>query len=211
MSCTLYYFKVYWNIIKLKTKEIMKKNKLIIQIIVTAIILLFVGMAALKAQTFDSDLPDDFESVSFQVDPFGSINKQGLNAMVSFSVIDFGWAEYEIQSQFIINEENYTSGLTYIDLYLGFGAMIPLGTSTTITPGIHLGGIYRPANVVYNNPNYNGWTGGISYGLTGKFRQWLSKSKRIAIIISGSYDRRPDIEGTPFIINGRGGIEIRLN
>lgn len=184
-------------------------NKL--QVLVTLLILSVCLIASSHAQNnhFDSGLPDDFVSLSFQVDPMGSIDKEGLNAMVSLSLITYEWIEVEIQSQFIINEEEQTSGLTYIDLQLGGGIMIPLGTRVAITPGIHFGGIYRPANVIWG-PDNPGWVGGITYGLTGKARVWLGMDKRIAIVISTSYDRRPDIEGTPFRINGRGGLEIQL-
>ena len=172
------------------------------------LILLVINIENTNAQTFESVVPDDFVSVSLQLDPFGSADKKGLNAIIAFTAVDFGWLEYEIQSQFVINNEERVSGLTYLDLKLGVGGMIPLNDRFVFTPGLHLGCVYRPGKVLYTH--HDGWIGGITYGVAGKFRYWIGNSKTIAIVMSAVYDRRPDIKGTPFRLEGRGGIEIRL-
>tara|TARA_R110002012_G_scaffold72451_2_gene185139 strand:- start:1725 stop:2297 length:573 start_codon:yes stop_codon:yes gene_type:complete len=172
------------------------------------VIIMITSASSVRAQVFEVGSPKDFTSVSIQLDPLGSKEKKGLNAAIAFTAVDFGWLEYEIQSQFVINNEERVNGLTYLDLKLGVGVMMPINNRFVFTPGLHLGGVYRPGKVLYEH--HDGWIGGLTYGVAGKVRYWIGNSKTIAIVVSSSLDKRPDIKGTPFRLDTRGGVEIRL-
>lgn len=152
------------------------------------------------------NVPTDFESIGFQIDPFGSENKEGLNSVISYSGVDFGWLEYELSIQSILTPKYSDSNnikLDYIDFMFGPGVLIPISNRLSITPGIHLGYIYRGSNNERSSS-----LGGFMYGATFKARYWVGRNKGIAIVASSAYDRRPDLQ--LFRINNRIGLEIRL-
>ena len=161
------------------------------------LVLLITTVSNAQSKYFSTGLPNDFVSVSLQLDLFGSIDKQGFNGVAAFQAVDFGFLEYEVQSQFIVNE----AGLDYIDLQLGVGYMIGISETVAITPGVHWGLLHRPLTGL----------SGVTYGVTLKGRIWIGTSKRFAFVVSSSYDRRPDIEDKWGVLNGRAGFELRLN
>lgn len=177
------------------------------------IFILFVTLLcvqSINAQTFSEGAPDSFTNVGFQVDLFGSIEKKGMDSVLSFSVVDFGYLEYELSIQSIINKEgsNDNVRLTYIEAMFGAGYMATFGDNGSITPGLHGGMIYRPSDIM-SGPEMDGWQSYLTYGATLKGRYWLSD--KLAVIVSGSYDLAPDVEGKDYRINGRAGLEFRLN
>jgi len=174
---------------------------------IAAIILLIIAAIMLYCPKIYSQ--ESFTSVSFQVDLGGSIDKQGLNSLVSLSVVDFGWLEYEVQIQSIINDDNPLKDVsfTYLDMQLGVGVMLPISNNIYITPGIHWGLIVRPNSIVYD-ANDKGLAGMITYGPTLKGR--LKLTNKLTLVISSSFDRRPDVSQWG-VINGRGGLELIIN
>tara|TARA_R110000772_G_scaffold54130_1_gene123573 strand:- start:79119 stop:79652 length:534 start_codon:yes stop_codon:yes gene_type:complete len=164
--------------------------------------LITIGM--MNAQTFNTDLPDDFTSITFQGDLFGSIDKEGLNSVISFENVDWKIVESELQVQTIFNNDVVTKGwsLSYLDIQAGVGPMIPLSPRMTITPGIAVGVLFRPKKIF--KPEGEGFQSFFIWGPKLKGRLWLGKTKKWGIVISGSYDKRKD--NSNWQINGRAGL-----
>lgn len=184
-----------------------KTNKMKKLVIYLTMMLISVSLHS-QSRYFQTDLPTDFASIGFQVDPGGSLDKEGLNIVLSFSAVDFDWLEWEAQLQTLFTGKYAEDGgwqLDYLDFQFGPGVLIPINTNISLTPGVHLGFIYRGANNVRTHD-----AGGIIYGLTGKFRYWIGKRKNVALILSTAYDRRPELGEFTFILNNRFGIEVML-
>ena len=184
-------------------------NKLIALCICAVIAIAFNN---LSAQTFEQDLPENYTSIGFQVDPHGSYDKEGLNSVINISVVEFGGHfEFELMSQTIINVEKPKdkTRFTYIDVYLGGGYLFPLSPRVTYTLGGHWGIILRPENITVH-PDNESWQSSFSIGTTMKGRIWLGKTKKLAIVMSGALDTAPDVKDKDFRIQGRGGLEWRL-
>lgn len=166
----------------------------------------------IDAQTFETDLPDDFASISLEFDLFGSLDKEGINTVLSVNRVDFEVVDWNIQLQTLFNGDGLEEGwtLTYLDLQAGVGVMFPISPRITFTPGIHGGVLLRPKNIV-EHPSYTGFAGYMIYGVTSKGRWWLGKTKKLAITVSGAYDYAPDVEGKWGRINGRAGFEYIID
>lgn len=180
--------------------------------LVNIIIIIILSYGNCLSQTFEKDTPDHFATIGYQVDLFGSLDKEGINSVINTSVVAFdGVFEFELQIQSIINKEkpidNYR--LTYIDALGGFNYRFLIGSRMDCTVGAHGGWMARPSNIV-DYPDATGWTSYLIYGPTTKGRLWLGKNKMTAIVISGSYDYAPDVAEKWGRINGRAGMEFRL-
>ena len=163
---------------------------------------LVIGLSS-NAQSYFNPVPDDFSFVSVQFDPLGSIDKEGMNSVISFGRVDFGFVEYELQIQSIFTNKysNYFQ-LYYVDVQFGVGPMITLTERLTYTPGIHAGAIYKRDSL--NNLNHF-----FIYGATSKLRYWIGREKKFGLIVSCAYDNRRDID--TWIFNGRGGVTFNFN
>lgn len=167
---------------------------------------LFSTVALTQNNHFDHGYPTEINSIAFQVDPFGSADKEGLNSVISLTRVDFDWLEWELSIQTIFTPKYSSEGkiqLDYADLQFGPGVLIPLTTRMSITPGIHGGFLYRGKNDISVEDS-----GGFMYGATLKWRIWLGMNKKIAIVASSAIDRRPELG--KFILNNRIGLEWML-
>ena len=154
------------------------------------------------AQHFGTSNPTDYEAVTFQVDPSGTFDKGGPNFLVSFQAVDFGWLEWEVQTQMLwtpkySNVNNML--LDYIDIQAGPGVLIPIGDRWSITGGMHGGMVIRPGNKIYPNTR-----GGMIWGFTGNIKVWIGDAKRIGFIMSAALDDKPELK--QFKPNVRGGF-----
>jgi len=176
----------------------------------TILTLLLVLLSCITtAQTFEQDLPDDFTAISYTFDLFGSIDKEGINSVLSIDRVDFEWVDWHISCQTIFTSKYSDEGnfkLDYADLLFGAGPMIPLSSRMTITPGIHTGFLYRPKNNIFMG-NRGAWT----IGVTMKGRLWLGKTKKHGIIILGDYTKAPDVAEKWGRINGSMGWTVIIN
>ena len=180
-------------------------------------IVLFSTVALAQNNHFDHGYPTDISSVSFQIDPFGSADKEGLNSVISVTHVDFEWLEWEVSSQTIITSKYSLDNkmlLDYIDLQFGPGVLMPINTRMSITAGVHGGFLYRGKNdgLIDDNGDLahvrSDDSGGFMYGGTLKFRMWLGMNKRWSFVMSSAYDRRSELG--KFVLNNRLGMELRF-
>ena len=166
-------------------------------------ITLALNVTFMFSQHFRQAVPDDFRYVGLQIDGGGSLDKQGLNSIISFGAEVGKTFEIELQIQTIFN-----GALDYADLQLGIGYIFWI-KRLSITPGIHVGQMYRPKK--YIDPSYKGFAGGFIGGLTFKGRYFITN--KIAIVGSASYDYRWDLVryGDYFRLNCRAGVEYLIN
>lgn len=173
--------------------------------LILAVLVMISLTATTQAQTFGYELPDDFTSVSIQIDPMGSFDKDGINSVLTFQAVDFGVIEWEVQCQTIFttkysNDNNMQ--LDYLDFQFGPGYMVGIGDRVALTGGVHGGFLYRGANNIRESDS-----GGMIWGVTGKARVWFGK--KIAFVVSTAYDHRSDLD--KFVLNSRGGLEFILD
>tara|TARA_R110000851_G_scaffold315229_5_gene477605 strand:- start:6474 stop:7004 length:531 start_codon:yes stop_codon:yes gene_type:complete len=155
------------------------------------IIIILLTSSVTNAQNFIQSVPTDFTEVSFEIDPLGSIDKQGLNAVITLTNVDFDIVEESIQFQTIFNDEGEGFGLTYLSIQAGVAILIPIKYWLSISPGIHGGLMMRP-NYIVANTDSKDYTGDAIYGLTFRSRIYINRSHRTALIFSSSYDHRWD-------------------
>ena len=168
------------------------------------ILILAIGLT-MSAQSFYEPLPDNFTAIELKLDLFGSLDKEGINSVLAFTVVDHKVIEYELQIQTIFTNK-YTKSilLYYTDVQFGAGYMFALSDRVTFTTGIHGGYLFKQ-NFYPDGTKLEGY---FIYGLTAKGRWWMGKRKKWGFVIGGSYDARRD--NNNWEINGNGGITRRF-
>lgn len=162
------------------------------------------------AQVFMTEpigLGSRYVMVQAELDPMGSIDKEGINTVISVMVK--GWDDVPIevgigvQSVFtpIYVQDGYTVnndgdwGLDYIDAQIQVQGISNLGDRIQLLYGMHGGYLWRQTGT------------GFIYGFMATSRIWFGRARKIGFVISYAYDYR---EFKEFRLNGRGGIIWRL-
>ncbi len=157
---------------------------------------------------FGSNRPENYTGFGFQVDPLGSIDKGGPNIVAHFTSVDFGHVEYELQSQVVLNNEEWTNyTVSYIDVTLGVGYRAWIGDNIDLTGGGHFGMIMRPKSLYV--PQYtDGYSGAFTFGFKGSFKYWINDF--FALTLTSTVDSAPDVPEKSVRLNTRGGFLFNL-
>ena len=150
----------------------------------------------LKAQNSVEKPLEKYAVIQFEVDPYGSADKKGLNSVLTFSMLRKKHLELGLGMQTIFtNKYSQNIELDYLDAQLQFQYLLNAGNRVQFLGGMHGGYLYRP---------------GISYGIwgfIGTFRWWWFKNRKLALVVSAAYDYR---EFNEFRLNSRGGLTYRF-
>lgn len=177
------------------------------------IVLFIIGVTILgfkaNAQTFIEGPVDNYWGIQFEIDPLGSLDKEGINTVFTGVLkplkklpIEIGLGIQTIfTTKYVDKYEREQQGdvmkLDYIDAQIQAQYLVDITDRFQLLGGIHGGWVERQ------------FGGGMVSGVIGTARWFISKSQKWAITISGAMDRRQDINDWQF--NGRGGITRIFN